>query len=346
MINLMQNQRLPVRSATSAHPTEPGVKPGIHMSIFDRFWGASKKPEPALTPVAAVTAPAAGGAAAPATERRNRKRKNANRGAKALIIDDSATVVATLRKMLRSAGYATREAADAESGLAMITQDPPDLIFLDIVLPGMNGFGALRVIRKTPSTQHIPVIMISGNEHATEQFYANRIGADDFLKKPFSRFELFAHIESLLDDSRVPRRKADMASARRPTGVVAAVDVVADAVRDTVPAALMALAPASPPAPAPAAPELWSALEARKALTAMGLQYFNPAHFFAAIRRDDPLAVALFLSSAAVPHDAAFEGETALDVAHQAGLPHLIRLLQRHTPLPRPLASTQPWASV
>ncbi len=303
------------------------------MSIFDRFWGSSKKPQPALAPVVA--------AAAPTTERRNRKRKNANRGAKALIIDDSATVVAALRKMLRSAGYATREAADAESGLALITQDPPDLVFLDIVLPGMNGFGALRVIRKTPSTQHIPVIMISGNEHATEQFYANRIGADDFLKKPFSRYELFAHIESLLDDSRMPRRKADMSGAKRPARVAAAHDDVSAAVRDTVPAALTALAPVLPQSPAPAAPKRSSALEARKALTAMGLQYFKPADFFAAIRRGDQLAVELFLSSAAVRCDEAFEGESALAVAQKAGFPDLINLLQRHASLPQPLSSTQ-----
>ena len=342
----MQNQRLSLRLATLAHPTEPGTTAGIHMRIFDRFWGSSKKPEPALTPVVAGAAPVAGGIAAPALERRDRKRKNASRGAKALIIDDSATVVAALRKMLRSAGYATREAADAETGLALITQDPPDLVFLDIVLPGMNGFGALRVIRKTPSTQHIPVIMISGNEHATEQFYANRIGADDFLKKPFSRSELFAHIESLLDDSRMPRRKADMAGAKRPARVAAAHDAVSAAVRDTAPAGLTALAPVGPQAPAPAAAVRWSALDARKALTAMGLQYYNPAHLFAAIRRDDSLAVTLFLSSAAVPLDAAFEGETALTVAHKTALPHLISLLQHHASLPRPLSSTAPWASL
>ena len=89
----------------------------------------------------------------------------------------------------------------------------PDLVFLDIILPGMNGFGALRAIRKNPSTQHVPVIMISGNEHATEQFYANRIGADDFMKKPFSRYEIFARIENLLDPELVPRRKMDGAEA-------------------------------------------------------------------------------------------------------------------------------------
>ncbi|HRE15654.1 MAG TPA: response regulator, partial [Rhodocyclaceae bacterium] len=83
----------------------------------------------------------------------------------------------------------------------------PDLIFLDIVLPGMNGFAALRVMRKDPQTQHIPIIMISGNEQAAEQFYAQRIGADDFMKKPFSRFEVFARIERLLDNNLMPRRK-------------------------------------------------------------------------------------------------------------------------------------------
>ncbi|MDQ1259905.1 MAG: response regulator [Giesbergeria sp.] len=182
------------------------------MSIFDRLWGGGRKtpPEPKST------TPAALGAEGPdsqgSVERRIRPRKNARQGTKALIIDDSPTVVAALRKVLRSAGYQTREALDAEHGLTLMEQDAPDLVFLDIILPGMNGFGALRAIRKNPSTQHVPVIMISGNEHATEQFYANRIGADDFMKKPFSRFEIFARIENLLDHELVPRRKTDTAA--------------------------------------------------------------------------------------------------------------------------------------
>lgn len=178
------------------------------MSIFDRFLGGARKP-------AARPEPSPAQAAAPA-ERRKRTRVNARPGTKALIIDDSPTVVAALRKVLRSAGYETREALDAEHGLTLIAQEPPELIFLDIILPGMNGFNALRMIRKTPATQHIPVIMISGNEHATEQFYANRIGADDFMKKPFSRHEIFARIETLLDAQFVPRRRSDTGAAPAP----------------------------------------------------------------------------------------------------------------------------------
>jgi twitching motility two-component system response regulator PilH len=175
------------------------------MSIFDRFWIPSRKPAPPTE--TASTQPQT-------VERRHRRRRNARKGIQALIIDDSPTVVAALRKVLRSAGYQTREALDAEHGLVLIEQDPPELIFLDIILPGMNGFGALRAIRKNPATQHIPVIMISGNEHATEQFYANRIGADDFMKKPFSRFEIFARIDNLLDEQLIPRRKVDASASQ------------------------------------------------------------------------------------------------------------------------------------
>ncbi|MDO8991191.1 MAG: response regulator [Sideroxyarcus sp.] len=123
-----------------------------------------------------------------------------------LIIDDSKTVVMAIKKYLRSVGYETLEAFDAETGLNIIRENPPALIFLDIMLPGMSGFTALRNIRRDPLTRDIPVIMMSGNEQAMEQFYGSRIGADDFMKKPFSREEVFFRIERLLDKHCVPRR--------------------------------------------------------------------------------------------------------------------------------------------
>jgi twitching motility two-component system response regulator PilH len=125
-----------------------------------------------------------------------------------LLIDDSATIIALLRRMLRQNEYLTLEAGDAERGIELARSERPDLIFLDIVLPGMNGFAALRTLRRDPDTKHIPIIMISGNEQATEEFYVHRIGADDFMKKPFSRGEVFARIERLLDEQGVPRRMA------------------------------------------------------------------------------------------------------------------------------------------
>lgn len=296
------------------------------MSFFDRFRGLAKKAElrsDAVAPGLSNVTPAQ-----IAVERRNRKRKNARQGATALIIDDSPTVVAALRKILRSAGYITRDAGDAEHGLALMAELKPDLIFLDIVLPGMNGFGALRAIRKDPNTRQIPVIMISGNEHATEQFYANKIGADDFMKKPFSRFEVFAHIEMLLDANRELRRKDTAAAPMQP----AAADVNEDLIK-TMPrprAAVTLGTPEMPPRKPPLPPlpqHLSSTLEARKELTAMGLQYFDQAQFLAAVRRGDHLAVALFVAGGGIAVESAITGNAAGLAAHELGDPEMIRLL-------------------
>ncbi|MGA9333853.1 MAG: response regulator [Rudaea sp.] len=151
-------------------------------------------------------------------DRREKPRVNAREGTRVLIIDDSPTIVAMLRKLLRQNGYDTIEAGDAERGLELARSEKPDLIFLDIVLPGMNGFAALRQLRRDPITVRTPVIMISGNEQATEQFYAQRIGADDFMKKPFSRSEVFTRIENLLDGELVPKRSRPQ-SPDRPSAV-------------------------------------------------------------------------------------------------------------------------------
>jgi CheY-like chemotaxis protein len=184
------------------------------MGVYDKIkrmfgWGEAPKPAPAkrnditgetpVVPAAAVTSPAG-------NERRGKPRVNARSGTRILVVDDSATIVALLSRMLRQNDYVVLEASDAEQGLEIARGETPDLIFLDIVLPGMDGFAALRQLRRDPYTRDIPVIMISGNEQATEQFYVHRIGADDFMKKPFSRPEVFARIERLLDATRIPRR--------------------------------------------------------------------------------------------------------------------------------------------
>lgn len=146
-------------------------------------------------------------------ERRDKPRVNAREGTRVLIVDDSSTIVTVLKRMLQQSGYLTLEAGDAEKGVEIALAERPDIIFLDIVLPGMNGFAALRMLRREASTKDIPIIMMSGNEQATEQFYAQRIGADDFMKKPFSRAEVFVRIERLLDASMVPKRQAAAAAA-------------------------------------------------------------------------------------------------------------------------------------
>lgn len=177
------------------------------MSIFDRLRTIFNKPatnEPTATSASASSAQ---------VERRRNIRHNPKAGTRILIIDDSPTVIYAFKKILQSSQMVLLEALDAESGIVIAREQKPDLIFLDIVLPGMNGFAALRAMRRDPLTQSIPIIMISSNEQATEQFFGSKIGADDFLKKPFTRPEVFNHIANLLDEGGTPRRIAESAES-------------------------------------------------------------------------------------------------------------------------------------
>jgi len=128
-------------------------------------------------------------------------------GARMLVVDDSPTICAVLGKMLGHEGYAVSRATDGESAIQLARDEQPVLIFLDIVLPGMNGFAVLRALRHDPQTRHIPIVMISGNQQATEQFYVQRFGADDFMRKPFGRDEVCKRIEQLVQLGRLAVRK-------------------------------------------------------------------------------------------------------------------------------------------
>jgi len=154
--------------------------------------------------------------APPATERRRRRRVNPRPGTVALIIDDSPTVALSMKVMLESAGMQTLVAPDAETGLDLARAKRPELIFLDILMPGMNGFSALRHMRRDDQIRDTPVIMLSRNDISAGQFAGSRIDADDFITKPPRRHDLFPRIEHLLDGDRVPRRRQHEPQAAAP----------------------------------------------------------------------------------------------------------------------------------
>ena len=144
-------------------------------------------------------------------DRRRGRRWEASRGLRILVIDDSRTVVKILSRMLSQNEFEPIGAGDAEEGLELARQYPPDLIFLDIILPGMNGFAALRRLRQHPVTADIPIIMISGDEQSMAKMVLDRLGSDDFMKKPFGRADVFTRIERLVRDGRLPERRAPSA---------------------------------------------------------------------------------------------------------------------------------------
>lgn len=132
-------------------------------------------------------------------DRRKHPRPEYGYNARILIVDDSRTVLHALKTTLEKAGFKTLLAPDGEKGIAVATAKQPDLILMDLVMPGINGFQATRVIRRDEATKHIPIIIISGNEQASEKFWGTRIGANGFLAKPISRENLFKAIGEVLD---------------------------------------------------------------------------------------------------------------------------------------------------
>jgi twitching motility two-component system response regulator PilH len=164
------------------------------------------------------------------TERRAAPRSGVPKAAWVLVVDDSPTIRAVLGKMLTQDGHVVFKAADGEAAIELARKELPDLIFLDIVLPGMNGFAVLRALRRDPLTHAIPIVMISGNVQATEQFYVQRYGADDFMKKPFGRGEVFARIQQLTKSGRlvVQKRALDEPQPTAPEHTQAEHDAIPD----------------------------------------------------------------------------------------------------------------------
>lgn len=120
------------------------------------------------------------------------------RQAKILIVDDTAMNVKLLVNLLSVQGYTTITAYSGAEALAMIEQQKPDLVLLDVVMPAMSGYEVCKRIRERPNTLLLPVIMVTALDPAHERITGIQVGADDFLTKPINSHELLARVRSLL----------------------------------------------------------------------------------------------------------------------------------------------------
>src|ERR1700730_15548614 len=117
---------------------------------------------------------------------------------KILIVDDESAARGALETLLRREGFDVRNASDGPSALAECAMFCPDLILLDILMPGMNGFEVCRRIKATPETRLTPVVLITGLSATEDRIEGINAGADDFLSKPIDINELLARARSLL----------------------------------------------------------------------------------------------------------------------------------------------------
>lgn len=121
-------------------------------------------------------------------------------GKKVLIVDDSATQTHVLRTMLEKVGVDVYSASSGEDGLREAQHLRPDLVLMDVVMPGMNGFQATRKLRKDERTKHIPVIMVTTKGQETDKEWGLRQGANDYLVKPVDAGVLIEKVANILND--------------------------------------------------------------------------------------------------------------------------------------------------
>ncbi|HZW02400.1 MAG TPA: response regulator, partial [Anaerolineaceae bacterium] len=123
---------------------------------------------------------------------------------KILVVEDEQVLQETLAYNLRRQGYEVETAGDGQAALQAARQTKPDLILLDIMLPGMDGFEVCRILRQEMST---PVLMLTARDDEIDRVVGLEVGADDYLTKPFSMRELLARIKAMLRRVRLLREE-------------------------------------------------------------------------------------------------------------------------------------------
>ncbi len=123
---------------------------------------------------------------------------------KIVVVEDDTVLAETLADNLTQEGYKVTMVADGETAYQRIVQKPPDLIILDVMLPRLDGLSLCRMIRREPTTAHIPIIMLTARSSEVDKIVGLESGADDYVVKPFGLGELLARIRAVM--RRAPNR--------------------------------------------------------------------------------------------------------------------------------------------
>jgi CheY-like chemotaxis protein len=112
-----------------------------------------------------------------------------------LVVDDTQTDREIASQVIKSSGRQVQFAANGQEAMTLAASVKPDLILMDIVMPGQDGFATCRKLKKDPETAGIPIVMVSTKSGDADKFWAQKQGADGYLTKPYSRADLMSMIE-------------------------------------------------------------------------------------------------------------------------------------------------------
>lgn len=118
--------------------------------------------------------------------------------ARILVVDDEPSIVTSLEFLLTQAGYRVSTAGDGDAGLEKARAERPDLILLDVMMPGRDGFEVCQTLRADPDMADTRIVMLTARSRDAEQTKGLALGADDYITKPFSTRALIARVQELL----------------------------------------------------------------------------------------------------------------------------------------------------
>jgi DNA-binding response OmpR family regulator len=116
-----------------------------------------------------------------------------------LIAEDEDTIVESLGFLMQKEGFIVRVATNGDAAIAMITNGIPDMVLLDVMMPGCDGFEVVRAVRANPASKHVPIIMLTAKTREIDRRKGLELGVDDFITKPFSTRDVVARVKALLE---------------------------------------------------------------------------------------------------------------------------------------------------
>ena len=119
--------------------------------------------------------------------------------ASVLVVDDEPNIVLSLEFLMRQAGFDVRIARDGDAALAAVAERIPDLVLLDLMIPGRDGYEVCQAIRSNPACAGTKIVMLTARSREVEREKGMALGADDYVTKPFSTRELVERVRKLLD---------------------------------------------------------------------------------------------------------------------------------------------------